>query len=174
MNVSCRWIRIIEITFRTSDAGPHRSIQAARCPGDRNVGLTVRPPPMQTMDRRRIIQPENRSGGIEVSNPVMRVRTSRLDIELNRSIDVPSEPESRRDWLNTTLGINHNTSHLQLEIDERSPDSWRIEWTADQTDRMLITLTDEFGLQSDVAVPIHIVVKPDPTGRSGCSARTRS
>ena len=93
----------------------------------------------------------------------MRGSNLALDIELNRSIDVPSESESRRDWLNTTLGINHNTSHLQLEIDERSPDSWRIEWTADQTDRMLITLTDEFGLQSDVAVPIHIVVKPDPT-----------
>ena len=157
---------LIEITFRTSDAQtPIDRFRLLDVPEIETIGLTVRPPShARPWIVDRIIQPENRSGGIEViQNPVMRGSNLALDIELNRSIDVPSEPESRRDWLNTTLGINHNTSHLQLEIDERSPDSWRIEWTADQTDRMLITLTDEFGLQSDVAVPIHIVVKPDPT-----------
>ena len=157
---------LLELVFRTSDARTTIDrFDILEVPRIESISLDITPPPhARSWIDDRVVQPVNRSSGIEVvKNPVMQGSQLALNIELNRSMEIPSDPDLKHTWLNRTLGLNHNASYFKLDTDETDPGSLSIRWKADQTERMLITLIDEYGLQSDVPVSAHIVVVPDPT-----------
>ena len=154
----------IELKFKTFDAeSPVDGFRILEVPEITSISLGVVPPDhARSWIQDRVIEPDNRVSGIEiVQQPVMEGSDLTLHLELNREIAIPSDPDLNREWLNTTLGVNRNTSSFDLQVDPEKPESWTIRWKADETERMLITLNDEYGLQSDASVPMLIIVEPD-------------
>ncbi|MBG84669.1 MAG: hypothetical protein CMJ40_09005 [Phycisphaerae bacterium] len=150
----------IDLRFHSSDSETQlERIRIMEVPEVTSINLTVvAPENTRPWIDDRLIQPANPTSGIEiVQSPVMQGSDISLKMDLNRSIQVPEDP----DWINQTLGVNGNSTRFQFEVDEGQSTSWTFHWKADETERMLITLLDEYGLQSDVSIPVHIIVEPD-------------
>lgn len=153
---------LIDLEFHTSDARTEvEQFEILEVPEITSISLSVVPPRhASSWIEDRFIQPGNPSIGIEVvQNPVMEGSDLSLKIDLNRSIGIENDSK----WINRTLGINNNSTEIRMEFDQDDPGSWTFRWKADQTERMLIKLVDEYGLESDVSIPALIVVEPDST-----------
>ena len=154
----------IEVTFSTSDAQtPIDRILLMPLPKVDDVALTIEPPaharPWKDL---RHVQSSGTSSRLDlIRPPVLEGSNLQLDVHVNRSISIPGEGQARSDWISQTFGLNQTDGIPELTVDQDDPRHWMLTWQADSPRRMLISIQDEFGLESVEPVPIHIPVEED-------------
>ena len=155
---------LLQLEFHTADASTKtEEVRILEVPLVTSMSLQITPPPHASpwVDT-RLVESKSLVDGIQVvQNPVLEDSNLTLSISLNRPIQPPSDTDSRSEWFSRTLGVNSNTTQFDFNHTGSETSSWTIDWNAETDQRMLISLTDEFGLQSEVAIPVNIRVVPD-------------
>ena len=154
----------IEVGFMTSDAQTeHERIILMPLPQVTSLTLDIEPPPhaVPWLKDRRIESTDTGPRLDVIRPPVLQGSRARLDLQLNRSILIPDEGPSRSEWLMRTFGLAEGVEPPELMVDEDDPKKLSLTWQADDTRRMLISLQDEFGLESVEPVPVYIPVEED-------------
>ena len=154
----------IEVSFMTSDARTEMErVLLMPLPKIEDIALTVEPPEhARPWKETRLIASGTGSNGLEVIRPpVLEGSRLRLDIELNRSIAIPREATARSQWLDQTFGLRDSDTKPDFVVDEEDQTHWSLTWQAKNSQRMLLSLKDEFGLKNIEPTPIHIPVEQD-------------
>ncbi|MEE2906525.1 MAG: hypothetical protein VX527_01705 [Planctomycetota bacterium] len=154
----------IEVSFMTSDAETETErILLMPLPKIEDMSLTVEPPEhAKPWKEARLVESSPGSNGLNfIRPPVLEGSRLQLDVKLNRSITIPREATARSQWLDRTFGLTELDTKPVFIVDDEDRAHWSLTWEAKGSQRMLLSLEDEFGLESIEPTPIHIPVEQD-------------
>jgi hypothetical protein len=138
----------IEFSFQTSDAEtPTQHIEIIDLPEMTRGTVSITPPEWITGRRgfTHTIELDPSNHNYTTNQPTLLGSRIKLDVKTNRPIPPPSSSDQST-WLLKTFGID-GTTHPDISVSNE--EDITIQWTLDETTRLIITPHDVHGLESN-------------------------